>query len=86
MPEDNHKKIDGITKISKDELIKSRKIVLDSIGESTPVAAPVPPVLNEIGRKVDGLVHKTVLKETTVLSEPRRISDRQKKLWRAEMS
>ncbi|MCU0679281.1 MAG: peptidylprolyl isomerase, partial [Planctomycetes bacterium] len=29
---------------------------------------------------------KAVLKETTVLPEPRRISDRQKKLWRAEMS
>jgi hypothetical protein len=50
----NNKQIDGVKKQDKSELKRSRKIVLDTIGEGMPPPPPVKPA----AKKMDGLVSK----------------------------
>ena len=90
--EDNNKKVDGIKKLSKDDLVKSRQIVLETIGEvKKEEPKEIKPVPTENLNKVDSLVYKPKKAADPVQSEPPNKDQDEKKMveqrkrWQAEM-
>ncbi len=67
MDDNNGKKVDGIKKLSKDELKKSRQIVLDSIGEiERSASAAARPSTDKSLKKMDSIFARKVKDEGSV--------------------
>ncbi len=88
-------KVDGINKLSKEGIKKSRKIVLDSIGENKNSEIKNSATNSEakFGKKIDGLIlkkfkksiNKHKEKEVTMSSRDYTVSDVQKKIVKSEI-
>ncbi|MEA3450219.1 MAG: hypothetical protein U9Q85_04595, partial [Patescibacteria group bacterium] len=64
------KNVDGIKKLSKEELEKSRKIVLDSIGEGKVPDKPKIDNKSEKIKSVDSVFSKKIIKKTKIPIKP----------------